>query len=393
MVKENKSKIGLGLVIISFILITIGGIGTFSLFSGQQFALYGDTVWTPRYFSGECIPRPENLYVSEVPSHTDDGTFYSCTSKEAKKYVPLVSGIQCEYIASDYSSVTAYICKLENGDTKAPVSVSDSRCVKKTGFFDSDDATTSFFVNAGDYIYLDTDKVFGEAKLQVRYPSYGLRVRSGDLFISDTTLSCEINSLTTDYHTIDAKDRTEIIPGAPFNAVSGLEQVYSNQLVTLSDVNNGNPIYISRPGYYNKVNLADDNFRYVDTETEYASNKIECIPRTTGCSDEAKIVKLVDQSCDKFGGAITGYSPVTGDSTQLCKYSCTSGSLKLTSDCIEVQKSCPSDKPLWDSQTGLCSSIVPKQPESEQDFLPLYLLGFGVVTLGISTAVNRRKQK
>jgi hypothetical protein len=386
--KKGNKRLGL----ILLVLVVILSVSAILINNNKQsFTLIGTEVWIPKYFTAECVARTENMYPKTITSHTDNPTWYSCNTKESGTYIPIVSGVYCEYEVSDYSAVTAYICDV-NGGTK-PTSKDDSRCKKETGFFDIQDGTMRFNVNAGDSVYIDTDKVFGDAKLIAKYPAYGLRVRSADGFVSATSTNCEINSLSRQYHTTNAGDRTEVIPMSPFNAVSGLQKGISTQAVTLSDVENGKEIYITRPNYYYMIKVADDGFKYVDTAGgEKSSSNIECIPRTTGCSDDAKIVNLVDQSCDKYGGAITGYAPVQGDSTRLCKYSCSTGTLSLTSDCIAVASSCPADKPLWDTTTGLCVAAIPPQEQDTSYSYLLYIVGGVVILLLLARWIkNRRK--
>lgn len=382
----KKSLIFAGLIII----LVLGGI--FYSNNNQSYSLIGEEIWTPKYFTAECVVRAENNAQRVITSHTDTPTWYSCTTDESGTYIPLVNGIQCEYEVSDISSVTAYICNI-NGGT-APIDEDDSRCEKITGFFDITDDTNTFVVNAGDYLYLDTDTIFGDATLKARYPSYGLRVRGADNFVSPTTQTCEINSLSTQYHTTDAGDRTEVLPNSPFNAVSALEKTISTQSVTLDDVEGGREIYITRPNYYYLIKEADDGFKYVDTGSdERRDTDIECIPRTTGCSDDAKIVPLEDQPCDKYGGAITNYAPVTGDSTRLCKYSCEKVTLSLTGDCIAVAQDCPEDKPLWDTATGLCSAVeTPQDKEQGSYTYLLYFLG-ALIIVGLLIRRYNLKQK
>ncbi len=377
--KKNKLILSL-LGLVGLFMVIIGGLQGFSLFSGQSFSLLGESVWIPQYWTAECVTRSEHLSEKQITSHTDNPRFYQCTSSESGTYVPLVSGAQCEYRVANYGTLTAYIC---DGTDATKDDLDSSMCTKERGFFSGSSESSVFRVNAGDSIYIDSDKVFGDADLYAKYPAYGLRVRSQDGFVNPTTLSCEINSINqVKYHTLDAGSRTEILPNVPMNVVSGLSQAYSNQLVTLEDVERGKPIYITRPQYYYLVSEAEDGFKFVDTSAgERFSSNIECIPRTTGCSDDAKIIQLEKQSCDEFGGAITNYAPVQGDSTQLCKYSCSSGELEVTNQCIEVQKSCPSDKPLWDTTTGQCSAVQPAPENEDLDYswLVILVIGLGMI--------------
>ena len=323
--------------------------------SPKPLALLGRTIYIPQYWVGECSPRVDNLAEVEIKSHTNSPTFYHCTTADAGKWIPQVNGVQCTYIITGFSTATIRNCegvvnKLDN-----------SKC---SGDLTSTFGDKQFFtVNAGDTLYIDTNSLFGTAKLVAKHPSYGIKIHQADGLITATSTNCLLNTINAndkgviDLHTIGQKDRVEVLPDNPFNVVSGLRPAISSQAVSLNDVENGFSIYITRPGFYNLIKKADDGFEYVDTRQEFRSDRIECIPRTSGCNDEARIVKIEQQSCDKFGGKIVGYAPVQGDSTKLCKYACMNGVLKVQNDCIEIPKSCPSDKPLFDSQTGRCVTL------------------------------------
>lgn len=397
MAKKKRTKFSrfffLSVFLIGLIMLVFGSVGTYNLISNsgsQSFSLIGEEIYMPKYFTGECKPRADNMAQLTISSHNDKGKFYSCTTQEAGKYIPQVNGVQCEYEISDFSLATVYKC---DGITSNKADLDSNKCEKVFSIFSSVSDWTPFRVNAGDSIYINTNKVFGDAKLRAKYPSYGLRLRTADGFVQATTNTCEVNSIDRrEYHTIDVKNRLEIVPDVPFNAVSGLQKAISTQAVTLNDVESNKEIYITRPGYYYMIKSAEDGFKYVDTAggEKYSSN-IECIPRTTGCSDDAKIIQLEDQSCDAYGGSITNYAPVQGDSTKLCKYSCDGGSLSVTNQCIEVQKSCPSDKPLWDTSTGQCTSVAEPPEEEDVSYLPLAILVAGLVLAGVSR--NRMQEE
>ena len=328
--------------------------------TNQGFSLFQEQVFVPQYFTGECVARADNLQEIQVASHTDDPTFYHCDTQEAGKWVPNVPGVQCEYnVVGELQSV--HICEgfTENeNDIPGIFSGGSPECSDDVSNLGSEH---EFSVEAGDTIYINSAAPFGDAELTVKYPSFGLRLRSADGFVQSTSNDCLLNSLPQQFHTTGAGDRLEIIPDVPFNAVSALQPAISTQAVRLIDVQNGEPIYISRPGFYHLIEQADDGFLFVDTTKEFSSTNIQCIPRTTGCSDEAKIVQIEEQSCDEFGGSITNFAPVANDPTQLCKYSCTDGSLALTNDCIQVQPSCPPETPLWDTTTGECTRTIEEQ--------------------------------
>lgn len=369
--------------IIATLIVVLIGVGLFS----QGFTILGEEVWIPKYFSGECITRADNLATISIAGHTDEPTWYHCTSKDSGKHIPLVSGVECEYIVSDFSTATIRVC--EGTDEK----LSDSKC--------TDDLTStfgdkqSFTVDAGDSIYINTDSFGDDATLNAKYPSYGIQFESADGFKSSTTTSCFINTIDAgEFHTVDVGNRLQIIPDVPFNAVNGLQRAISNQAVTLSDVENGKPIYISRPNYYHLIKTAEDGFKYVDTTREFSTNRIECIPRTTGCSDEAKVIPMEDQSCDKFGGAITNYAPVQGDASKLCKYNCESGKLSLSSDCIEVKTECGEETPLWDTTTGECVRFLDDNPEEKNNNLIILGIIVGVWAILMIVGIYfRRKGK
>lgn len=353
--KSNKQLLyAIGIVLIIAILFSYSKGGRI-----QPLALLGRGVWIPQYWNGECVTRADNLQEMQKTSHTDTPTWYHCTTQESGKWIPIYPGVQCEYIIDTNEFKSVYTC---DGITSNSQDLSTNKCVKQSGIFLST-TKQSFSISAGDSIYINTNQLFGNVKLFVKYPSYGIKIRQADGFLTATTTNCLLNSINAndkgvvDLHTIAQKDRIEIKPDNPFNAVSGLRPAISTQAVSLNVVENGFPIYISRPGFYHLIKRADDGFEYVDTTQEFRSSLIECIPRTTGCNDEAKIVKIEQQTCDKFGGAITNYAPVQGDSTRLCKYACLNGVLRVQNDCIEIPKGCPSDKPLFDTSTGKCVTL------------------------------------
>ena len=356
MVKNN-----IAVILIAILGFAILAVGTSQIVGSQSFSLIQETVHIPQYFTGECVNRADHLAEISRPEHTDSPTWYHCDSQEAGKWIPDINGVQCEYITKGQASAV-HVCDgfTENeNDLPGLFGGGSPDCSDNLGQTQfTIDGEQRFTVNAGGSIYIDTSRPIGDAELSVKYPSFGLRLRSADGFVQSTSNDCLLNSLGSEFHTVDAGNRLEIIPDVPFNAVSALQPAISTQAVRLADVENNQPIYISRPGFYHLIKNAEDGFPYVDTTKEFNSNKIECIPRTTGCSDEAKIIQIEDQSCDKFGGSITNFAPVADDPTKLCKYSCSDGSLELTNDCIDVTASCPPETPLWDTTTGKCTRTV-----------------------------------
>ncbi|MEK6880145.1 MAG: hypothetical protein AABY22_11075 [Nanoarchaeota archaeon] len=356
--KDNKQL----LWIIAVIIVAVVGYSYFSDTEPKPFALLGRSIWIPQYWNGECVMRADHYQEIKKTTHTDTPTWYHCTTSESGKWIPIYPGVQCEYTITGHSSADVYICK---GNTENVNDLKDtSKCISQRSFFRGD--RDIYRVNAGDSIYINTFKAIQNADLYVKYPSYGIKIRQADGFLTATTTNCLLNSIkandegVVDLHTINLKDRIEIKPDIPFNVVSGLRPAISTQAVSIGTIESGYPIYISRPGFYHLIRKADDGFEYVDTRQEFQSSLIQCIPRTTGCNDNAQTVKLEEQSCDKFGGAITGYAPVQGDSTRLCKYLCYGDVLKRQNDCISIPSSCPADKPLFDTQTGQCVTLSEK---------------------------------
>jgi len=362
---QTNTTITLGLLGLALIVGSVFAIQSTGGF--QALSLFGQEVNIPSYFTGECINRADNLAEISISSHTDTPTWYHCTTEEAGKWIPRVNGVQCEYIV-DGAIDQLFVCKgfTENendlpGFAEVAFGSGNEKCgtqlADATGLFG---AKQTFTVDAGDSIYINTGNLIGDATLSVRYPSYGLRMRSADGFVQATTQTCLLNSINqNEFHTTNAGSRLEIIPDFPFNAVTSLQPAISAQAVRIQGVENGDPIYITRPGHYNRIKTAEDGlFVYVDTRLELPSTRIQCIPRTGGCSDDAIIIKIEDQPCDEFSGSIVNFAPVHNDPSQLCKYSCTSGNLKVTDDCIQVQTSCPPENPLWSTTTGECVSTI-----------------------------------
>jgi len=388
---KNKKFVGIGIFLI--LLIAFIGFSMVSNKDSQSYSLFGDSVWLPQYWVAKCIPRADTNAEIQITTHTDNPTFYTCDTNTAKKYIPMVNGVQCQFSFDKFEAITVYSCK---GKVTDKSKINDpSVCTDiRSGFSSVVSRATakSWTVNAGDTLYVDTDAIFGDATMFARYPSYGLEVRTADGFTGATTTNCEVNSIDTNkYHTIDKGSRTEVKPDFPLNVVSGLKQGLSTQAVTLSDIENGKPIYITRPGYYYLILTSEDGFRYVATDKgERSSERIECIPRTSGCTDEAKIVPLESQACDMYGGAITNYAPIIGDNSQLCKYTCESGKLSKSTDCIKVQTSCPADKPLWDTTTGNCIGLSDEKPvQEESSYTALWVLLIGSAVLSLVWALRR----
>ena len=377
-------------ILVVFAAVMLVG-SSMSMFGGQGLTLIGSEVSIPAYMRAECSERTENLQQSPFEEIPKSGKFYSCTTDASGTYIPIVNGVQCRFHTQGTAvALTSKVCDSDAQDEDHS-SCRDPQEIEQAG-------SRVFIVNSGDKLWLNPTSFLGlgTEEISPRYPAYGLKVVTSTNYGFPQTTSCELNSLSRQYHTIDAGERTEVVPGVPFNVVTEKRKAVSSQNVILEGVNNGNPLYITRPGYYYQIKEAEDGFLYVDTSGgEKQSNKIECIPRTTGCSDDAKITKLEDQSCGTFDlGAITGYAPVQGDNTNLCKYVCGGdNTLKKTSDCISVQSDCPDDKPLWDGATGQCVEVEPREDEEEFDFTILIIVAVFAVIILVMFYIKSRNKK
>lgn len=399
MVDKRKRNVTIILVVLAFLM--LGGI---LATQNQAFSLVSSPVWIPQYYTAECLPvEGTNLNLRTNLPHTDDPTWYHCNSAESLTYIPTGPGIgqasapQCEYVFSQFSTATIQRC---GGFTENTDDLKDrTKCTADLTSTSGD--TQEFKVNAGDSLYVNTNS-FGVANRDTAYPAYGLRVRQADGFVSREVTTCAINNFPTgQFHTLDSNDvivlDTEnrlVVPlNVPLNAVSGSVLAKSSQAVTLQDVEGGAPIYITRPGHYNLIREAEDGYLYVDTKREFSSNQIECIPRTTGCNDEAKIIPLAQQSCDSNAGTLVGYNPVEGDSTKLCTYECSGGQTSVTNDCITVPESCPNKAPLFDINTGKCVAVVTPPDSNNTQDLTLILIALGfltVIVIMVGVAVSRK---
>jgi hypothetical protein len=349
-------------------------------FANQQLALFGQEVYLPGFFRAECVERTESMSRFQVSTHTDDPTFYECTTKGTGRYVPITSGIACKYFPTDYTFIDAWDCPLS-------ATISDKKGCDEI----LDDNFDFWRINAGRKILIDTDKLIGNARLFAEYPSFGIKAVSADNYGFPHTTSCELSSVKgKNYYTVEPQNRLEIPPGSPVNFMTKLSKGISTQVVTLPDVENGDPIYIINIGQYYKIKDQGE-FLYVDTQETFKSDKIECIPRIA-CSDDAKSIDLTDQTCDMYGGSIGGYAPVPGDNTEICKWKCEDNKLKQTNDCIQVRQ-CPPEKPLWDAFTGECVIIVSPPTPPENNNMLLWILAGGAAIIAGAFLLTRRGQK
>jgi len=346
-----------------------------------RFSIIDKPIYFPLYLTAECVPvEGTNMATKQVTTHTDTARFYECTTKESPTggYIPNSPNLQCEYEIVDSSLWDVRQCPM--------TATSKDQCTQLTGKVSTALGTSTrkiYSIPVNTKIYIDTDKVFGDALLFVRYPAYGLQVRQADGYLQETTNNCLLNKVGVTVHPIDLSVENEIKPGIPYNVVAASVLGKTNQYVSLAGIEKGAPIYISRPGYYFKISVAQDGFEYIDTRVEYNNPAIECIPRTTGCSDEAKVIKLAEQKCSATSGTPVGYAPVQGDLDTLCKYQCNSGTVTKTNDCIEIPTTpCPEGSN-YNTASHQCESLSGKvvTPEKTQmsGMLVLLFIIFAVI--------------
>lgn len=367
----------------------------------QSFQIFGEEVYRVNYWSASCDAKTTNLQTNRISSHTDNPTWYHCTTEGARDiglsaYVPSAPGIQCEYEFRESNNFAkVYICE---GFTENDGDLNSNVCEL---IYDNNILTVnipqppqdifSVSLDSGNTLWVDTARTFGNAELYVKYPDYGLNIIQGDQFRSPQTDTCLLNTLDSELHTLNAEDAEIVVPGIPFNVVEGLTPAITSQAVVLDNVENGKPIYISRVtadgGYYWLIKEAEDGFLYVDSSvSEKKSSEIQCIPRTTGCSDEAKLIPLEQQECSSVGGTPVGYAPVAGNPTEVCTYECVNGNPKPTTDCVEIPAECPEGTD-WSSLQGKCVEITLLADENSKNNLQGLLVPLLIIIGAILLAV------
>lgn len=344
------------------------------------FTVVNEDVRLASFTRAECSPRADSMEEFYL-GKTDGEEFYACTSENAgNKYIPLTQGVQCEFDVKQGGLTFHEVaeCDKEDKDT----------CTELSGTFSPTDNVQTYRVDAGKYLFVNP-QALSSTEVYGRFPSFGLRVIDDRNFGFDQTLNCDISSLYgTDFHTVGAENLKIVQVGRPVNVVTGTSVATSTRLVRLDDVAGGDLIYIAEIGAYWQVKTADDGFKYVDTtQPKQFDEDIECLPRFQGCSDDAKIIPLEEQTVDRFGGAVgSNYAPVEGDPTKLCRYEVSNGKLRVTNDCVASNEACPADKPIFDYRNGECvSQQPPHETTDEIDYL--FILSVGMVLLFLIVVV------
>lgn len=341
-IKGLMISLGVVVLIVLAALVT-AKMGNMSVLSGEYYE--------PIYLSGQCLPLSNNMYERQIEGHTDDPTLYHCNTQEAGTYVPINK--QCEYSAEAGLIANLWKCDDDIKTIKEFNSVKSEKCTRVQG--------TSAIIDQGDTIMIDTSG-WGVGNVKAKYPSYGIRWTASNGFKSETS-NCIINDdLPNEGKDLTKKTvkTTSLVANQIVNYVQGqIKVMESGRVVSLTDVENGRPIYIVSPTKYHKIVHTELGYDYVETGTLQTDNDIKCIPRTpignNWCSDEAKIISKADVTCSDFSGTPGEYSPSNSGANKECIFKCVKGEIIETSDCRSSYNEDCKDKGLyWDKEAQKC---------------------------------------
>lgn len=375
--------------ILSLMLLFIAGFIFFQ--SDQGFTVTGFDVATAPVvnnavvLSAECVERVESMQLVNIGDVDKAGEFFPCTTRTSKTYIP--DEESCDYgVVSDAVLYSVYDC---------PASVTSednlASCDSLTRNFDDN---KDFSIREGRSLFIEPKGVLfsglGTVQLNVRYPSYGLRVEDETGFVKATTESCVLESLPNGYQTLNLGEQTQVDPDIPFNVVTGLSPVKSTRVVDL----NGELVYVLNTNQYYGIVETDGGDLIVDTVSGVKySAEIECIP-SVKCSRDAKNIDTLEgQDADLLGGAVSGYAPVTGEPNLLCRYEIVDNKLSKTNDCIEKVVCDDPEKPSFDPYTGECKGLEDETPEDEierQQLIIFWLVLIGAAIFIVLLAVIYR---
>lgn len=150
-------------------------------------------------------------------------------------------------------------------------------------------------------------------------------------------------------------------PNEIVNFITSRVKAESANLVTISGINNGEPIYVAAPrSYYKTERLPDGTYVYVGNPIY--DERIECYPANIlGCDSNAQS-KVVEEGVTECPvGVAPGYTPVTADKS--CRVECVSGKVQFTNDCVDRIDRCPSDKPNYNTLIGQCEAVTQETDE------------------------------
>lgn len=369
---RNKKNIYIIVGILLLFVVIVGGIKYFDV----SLAFFNKQVYVPQFSRYECVPL-EGVNMKNVDLGIIDnaGQFYPCTGYASNTYIPGGIGLQCEFSVDAESFV---ITSLSSG-ADCPLGVQENEIGEKCKVLSgtkSSSGVSTLYVSEGRQIYVNPATWFGLGKVRMyaKYPAYGLKYVGASNLGLPTTNACTIESLGNDYHTVNFGTDNFVAPNNPVSVVSRLQPAIDKQVITVEGINGGEPIYVINPREYWTLTTTDDGLLIVDTSQPVKKDsRIECVPPLLCDENAKKLVNLEEQSCDVYGGSVVGYAPVAGSNTKFCKYECSSGTLKETSDCVTLQE-CSADKPYFNYNTGKCEGLE-YAPVEKKDYMLWIILG------------------
>jgi hypothetical protein len=368
-VKMDKKNIA----VISIILISIIALTIFSMDKGATILGLSEDVRMPLFTAIECkdsgfdlkLPNDNVLTNHGCNNNNQYDSIYGCqlSSDDDVYACPYSNGYTpngCLFTVTwAGSGLPGKLSKVLECDSNK------QNCISKETFMAGN--KQDFRIPSGKTFIINVDYGFGifqKAYLTGKADMFGLYVTHENNF-REKTADCTLSSLKADYdyasfanQPLDDFSKGEVLAESEIiHVVTGTTLGQTTNLVKRSDVEGGNIIYVLRPGVYYKVITAKDGTKYVDTTREYTNTKIECNPGLPHCTDDAKwdSENTAAGTCQTQLGNYAGYVPTSLDKS--CKYQClTPGASKPTptSDCIDRNPSCPSDKPFYNTVLKQC---------------------------------------
>jgi len=356
------------IIIISFIVV-IGYLYTDT--NASMFAAFFDDnrlIYEPTFLHGECVPiEGINKELHNWEKIPNSGKFYECNINSAGTWIP--KGTKCEFEISGFGFTTIRLCDMQVTETKS--------CINPSPFTILGD-NEIFKVEQGKKLWVKP--IVAYVKFRGRYPAYGLKILTPNNYLFATTTTCEVQSLSNNYHLEKGESSNIVDINRPINIIHGFQEVYSRSVVTIPELNNGNPIYIIDVNKYYPILETEDKVKYVDINNLKTNTRIECVPGI-GCTTEARKETVEGQKCDALGGTPVGYVRKSDDTTTECTYKCVNKN-NIPDKCRKV-KICSGETPVWDSINGKCIGLGQKsKSESDLDLIPFIIIGgFVILTL------------
>lgn len=335
---------GKGFFTVGLLLLVLVFFGSFAMVI-QPFSLSGGkpVVWSPEYTSFSCTDLGTDVTLG-VRTLDSDGESFKCP------WGNFYAAAGCEFTV-DKSALGFLIAK--------ECDYNGGNCVVT----DADVLGNKIVFNVpyDKSLFLD-ENAFGSVSVSGRADKYGLDVIQSD-GLRFSTGDCTYRSLTTALNSrVDVYGRVEgsdvieygldskIPVGLEFtqNVVTGVSRKISSKVVML----NGEWVYVTTAGHYNKIFQTDEGDYFVDSRQEFTSSEIECIPLVGACDADGKISSLIDKPCDELLGNSVGGVVV---SDQLCSQRCVNDKVDYF-NCVSLEstKCSDADKPYWDNANQRC---------------------------------------